>query len=178
MSQIINTLLDVSRLEAGQMKLRLSEWDLVSAVREALAELAPLAEGRRLFFEPAEGAVRVVADREIVGRILQNLLSNALKFTPDPGEIRIAIETERAGVRVSVADTGPGIAAEYHQKIFEKFPEVEASPVAGRHTSTGLGLAFCRLAVEAHGGQLGVESEQGRGSTFWFALPAGGPKAT
>jgi signal transduction histidine kinase len=174
MGQMVNNLLDVSRLEAGQMKLRRSEWNLVAVVREVLAELVPLAEGRLLVFEPTQEAVQVAGDREIVGRILQNLLGNALKFTPDPGEIRTTIEADEAGVRVSIADTGPGIAAEHHQKIFEKFAVLDGRPGGA---STGLGLAFCRLAMEAHGGQLGVESEPGRGSTFWFVLPAAARKA-
>jgi two-component system sensor histidine kinase/response regulator len=103
--------------------------------------------------------------------VIANLVANAVKFTPSPGEILVRVAAAAAGHRVSVADTGPGIPVEYHEKIFEKFGQAEASQ-AGAQRSSGLGLTFCKLAVEAHGGRIGVESAIGKGSTFWFTLPA------
>jgi signal transduction histidine kinase len=100
--------------------------------------------------------------------VLQNLLSNALKFTPDSGNVRIVVTPFESEIRIAVTDTGRGIAPQYHQHIFEKFGQVEDRK---NHLGTGLGLTFCKLAVEAHGGRIGVESEVGKGSTFWFALP-------
>jgi signal transduction histidine kinase len=107
-------------------------------------------------------------DPEIIRRVIANLVGNALKFTPEDGEVRIAVEQKEGLARLAVSDTGRGIPPEYHAKIFEKFAQVDKQQ---RQYSTGLGLTFCKLAVEAHGGQVGVQSQVGQGSTFWFVLP-------
>jgi signal transduction histidine kinase len=112
--------------------------------------------------------VRVFCDFEIIRRVIENLVGNAIKFTPATGEVRISISTENGTTRVSVADNGPGIPAEYHEKIFQKFGQAQSQ---NKNFGIGLGLTFCKLAVEAHGGCLGVQSEIGQGSTFWFTLP-------
>ena len=106
--------------------------------------------------------------------MIQNLLGNALKFTPSDGWIRLGIEPDENRVCVRVRDNGPGVPPEYQERIFEKFGQVEARANRQKH-STGLGLTFCKLAVEAHGGSVGVESEVDKGSTFWFVLPKDGP---
>jgi signal transduction histidine kinase len=102
--------------------------------------------------------------------VIANLVANAMKFTPAHGQILVRVTADASGQNVSIADTGPGIPQEYHEKIFEKFGQAEASQ-AGAQRSSGLGLTFCKLAVEAHGGRIGVESAIGKGSTFWFTLP-------
>jgi signal transduction histidine kinase len=169
MIRMINGILDVSKMEAQMMKLDLRECDLVQVVGQNLHDLESLVGARRLAFErPAEPA-RVLADQEIVARIVQNFLANALRFTPADGEIRVGIVVEAEHVRVFVADTGPGIAPDFHRSIFDKFVQAGASALP-RNLSTGLGLAFCKMAVEAHGGRIGVDSEPGKGSTFWFTL--------
>jgi signal transduction histidine kinase len=112
----------------------------------------------------------VVADQEIVSRIVQNFLANALRFTPAGGEIRVGIVVEASNTRVFVADTGPGVPPDFRDSIFDKFSQVAGSS-PDRSRTTGLGLAFCKMAVEAHGGRIGVDSELGQGSTFWFTLP-------
>jgi signal transduction histidine kinase len=100
--------------------------------------------------------------------VVQNLVGNAFKFTQNSGSVRLRIERLAQRVRVSVMDNGPGIEPEHHQRIFEKFGQADSNaPRAG----TGLGLTFCRLAVQAHAGSIGVESEPGKGSVFWFELP-------
>ena len=99
-----------------------------------------------------------------------NLIANAIKFTPKDGKIIVEAKTDASKATISVEDTGPGIPKEFHEKIFEKFGTVEARK-EGSKTSTGLGLAFCKLAIEMHGGKIGVESEVGKGSRFWFTLP-------
>ncbi len=170
--QIISDMLDTSRMEAGQMVLKPVELDLSRILEESIPGLRPLLGGREVRFVPPGTPALVFADRDILLRVIQNLLANAIKFTPkDGGQIRLGIESSGNRVCVSVHDNGPGIAAEYRHKIFEKFAQVEL-PAGRQKYSTGLGLTFCKLAVEAHGGAIGVDSEEGKGSTFWFELPA------
>jgi signal transduction histidine kinase len=112
----------------------------------------------------------LLCDVELSVRIIANLLANALKYSPANGEVFFGAEPCPAGVKLWVRDQGPGIPARFHTAIFEKFGVAE-QPLENRPPSTGLGLAFCKMAVEAHGGTIGVESEPGKGSTFWFTLP-------
>ncbi|OGV58520.1 MAG: hypothetical protein A2X49_13070 [Lentisphaerae bacterium GWF2_52_8] len=171
--QMVSDVLDTSKMEEGQMKLKLVECDLSRMLEEGILGLKSLFEGRVVRFKPGKIPVKVLADREIIFRVIQNLLANAIKFTPKTGGL-ILLDIKPAGgrVRVSLKDNGPGIAPEYRQKIFEKFGQAGAGI---KRYSTGLGLTFCKLAVEAHGGGIGVDSEEGKGSTFWFELPEKGP---
>ncbi len=111
----------------------------------------------------------MICDADVVRRVLENLISNAVKFTKADGTIRIKVQSNAADVTISVSDDGPGIPPDQHKHIFEKFGQTESGS-EHRH-STGLGLTFCRLAVEAHEGKIGVQSELGKGSTFQFSLP-------
>ena len=164
---MVTQLLDISRLEASQMPLQKTECDLVKTVQSAIDSLGVSVEARHLrLLAPAP--VTALGDVDILRRIVNNLLGNALKFTPQDGEIAVSITRETAAARVAVTDNGPGITAEDHQKIFEKFGQAQAGKEKG---GSGLGLTFCKLAVEAHGGRIGVLSEVGQGSTFWFTLP-------
>ena len=170
MIRMINGILDVSKMEAQMMKLDLRECDLVRVVGQSLDDLESLVGARRLAFErPAEPAW-VLADQEIISRIVQNFLANALRFTPADGEIHVGLVAEAEHVRVFVADTGPGIPPDFRESIFDKFFQIGGSALP-TNRSTGLGLAFCKMAVEAHGGRIGVDSELGKGSSFWFTLP-------
>jgi two-component system, sensor histidine kinase and response regulator len=170
MVRMINGILDVSKMEAQMMKLDLRECDLVQVVAASMNDLESLVGARRLAFESPAAPALVLADQEIVARIVQNFLANALRFTPSDGEIRVGVVVEEEQVRVFVADTGPGIAPDFHHSIFDKFAQV-GGPASSRNRSTGLGLAFCKMAVDAHGGRIGVDSELGKGSNFWFTLP-------
>ena len=170
MVRMINGILDVSKMEAQMMKLDLRECDLVQVVGQSLDDLESLVGARRLAFERPAAPARVLADQEIVSRIVQNLLANAMRFTPADGEIRVGVVVEAEHVRVFVADTGPGIPPDFRESIFDKFVQLDGSALH-RNRTTGLGLAFCKLAVEAHGGRIGVDSELGKGSSFWFTLP-------
>ena len=172
---MVNAVLDVSKIEAGEMKLHLVECDLVRIASDLMSGMQSLKEAREMILDAPAAPVTVVADKDLILRVIQNLLGNALKFTPSDGWIRLGIEPDENRVCVRVRDNGPGIPMEYRERIFEKFGQVEAR--ANRQKfSTGLGLTFCKLAVEAHGGSIGVESEVGEGSTFWFALPKDGPR--
>lgn len=169
MSVMVTSLLDVSRLEAGELPLNKTATLLAPVVRAAIEPLKGLAVGNHVTLAGPDGEGTATCDGEIIRRVLGNLVGNALKFTPEGGAVRVAVLNEGVFIRVVVHDDGPGIAPEHHTKIFAKFGQVQDRRAK---LGTGLGLAFCKLAVEAHGGRIGVESEVGRGSTFWFTLPA------
>ena len=172
--RLVNSVLDVSKMEGTSMRLQIAPCDVAAVARESLDELASLVGTRKFRGDWPDEPVMALVDRDVVARIMQNLLGNALKFTPPSGEVTMAVEANDDRVRVAVSDTGPGIPREYRERVFEKFGQVEAVS-RGQKLSTGLGLTFCRMAVEAHGGRIGVDSETGRGSTFWFVLPRKGP---
>jgi len=110
-------------------------------------------------------------DKEIICRVISNFVSNAIKYSPENGEVTLTVTHDNGYARVSVSDEGPGIELAYHKSIFEKFFQVSDEDGAKKHHGFGLGLHFCRLAVETHGGQIGVFSEVDKGSTFWFTIP-------
>lgn len=171
MESMIVGLLDVSRLEAGELVPQLEACDPV-ALAHQVAEVGMAGNlGRKVEIEVKEDLPAVKADRELLRRILTNLMGNALKFTKPGGTVTLQLGREGEDLRVSVSDNGPGIDPKDHGRIFEKFGQVQG---AHARLGTGLGLTFCRLAVEAHHGRIGVISDIGQGSTFWFVLPAGG----
>jgi signal transduction histidine kinase len=170
---MVNGVLDVNKLEAGKMTIDPGPCDLLALGREVTASLVSLTEGRTLAFSPA-GELSGWLDRGLIYRVLQNLIANALKFAPKTGgKVELHIVSTAGETRCEVRDNGSGVPVEYQESIFEKFGQVEGG---GKHRmfSTGLGLTFCKMAVEAHGGRIGVESRDGKGATFWFVLP---PKA-
>jgi signal transduction histidine kinase len=166
---MITTLLDVGRLEAGEMPLRLQTHDVAQIACKAATRFSPALHDRTLRCDVPPDPVLMICDADVVRRVLENLISNAVKFTKADGTIRIRVQRNAADVTISVSDDGPGIPQDQHKHIFEKFGQTESGS-EHRH-STGLGLTFCRLAVEAHEGKIGVQSELGKGSTFQFSLP-------
>ena len=118
----------------------------------------------------ASTAVATECDGDVLGRVIQNLISNAIKHTPASGRIEVSVTSWGDRVRVEVADEGPGVPADARAAIFEKFGAPKAR-VEQKYHSAGLGLAFCKLAVEAHGGAIGITPRSPRGSVFWFELP-------
>jgi signal transduction histidine kinase len=169
MRDMITTLLDVGRLESGQMPLRMEPHDIGEIAREAAQRFSPVLGNRILHCEVPPDPVLVSCDADVIRRVLENLINNALKFTKSGGAIWVDLEPEEASVQLSVRDDGPGIPPDQHARIFEKFGQTESG--AQQRHSTGLGLAFCQLAVEAHHGKIGVQSELGNGSRFWLTLP-------
>jgi two-component system, sensor histidine kinase and response regulator len=166
--KMLTQLLDVSRLESGKMPLNKIDCDLTDVARETIDSLVSPADRCRVILAATEPVI-AVCDRDILLRIISNLLVNALSVTPKDGVITIDIAFEDREAFVAVSDMGPGIQPEYHQKIFEKFGYMEMEK---RKAGDGVGLAFCKLAIEAHEGRIGVESEVGKGSRFWLKLPA------
>ena len=169
---MINDVLDVNKLEEGAVPLHRALLSVRELLHEALAQVESLAhaKGVVLSAHPEEGLPEIQADRDKLCRTLVNLLGNAVKFTPRNGQVSITASIVLGELRISVADTGEGIPHEAFNRIFEKFGQVEERR-EGRLRSTGLGLTFCKLAVEAHGGRIWVESEPGIGSTFTLAIP-------
>ena len=167
---MVNSLLDVSRLEQGQMPLNATESDIDVLIKNALDSLGSLTKQVSILHRKQVPPLTVNCDAELVTRVIANLVGNAVKFTPKAGTVAISTAEDGNGTTLRVADTGSGIPREYHEIIFEKFGQVEARKQRKMY-STGLGLTFCKLTVEAHGGTIGVESEVGKGSTFWFTMP-------
>lgn len=171
LTEMISSLLDVGRLEAGKMPLNKSNADLREIVRKAVTGLQGLATmyNADVRCELPEQPLTAHCDQDLIGRVVGNLLGNAIRYLAGGAGIRIVLEARPDGSRVAVIDKGPGISPELRDKIFEKFGQAEAG--RAQKYSSGLGLTFCKLAVEAHGGHIGVDSEVGKGSTFWFTLP-------
>ena len=173
--QLINDILDLSKIEAGQLELHSEEFLVEDALPEVLSTIAPLAMAKGIRVEQKmETNSLVKADRVRFKQILYNLLSNAVKFTPNGGEINIACIDDRDFVSVSVTDTGIGIRPEDQKLVFEEFRQVEGTPDTA-HQGTGLGLAITKRLVEQQGGRVSLESELGKGSRFTFTIPAVAP---
>jgi PAS domain S-box-containing protein len=171
--QLINDILDLSKIEAGQLELRCEQFLVKEALPEVLSTIRPLAMAKNIQVLQKLGTDRpVYADRVRFKQILYNLLSNAVKFTPKGGRIEIDCFESVNQVCLSVTDTGIGIRPEDQQIVFEEFRQVEGSPDAVNE-GTGLGLAITKRLVEQQGGKISLSSEPGKGSRFTFTLPAG-----
>ncbi len=172
LSRLIEQLLDLEQLESGQAVLYKSKGSLSALVVEAVEEVLPVAEGKGHVINFDLGSrddPAIDMDPDMVRRVLINLLENAVKYSRSEGMISVSLKQEPGELKVRVSDNGPGIAKDDQKRIFEKFARVHRGK--GRPKGLGLGLAFCRLAIEAHGGRIWVESELGKGSSFSFTLP-------
>jgi signal transduction histidine kinase len=171
MLYLIQNILDVYKYENGSMDLTKTEIHLRQLIKLAFREVAVLANESNIRFEILTGTDYVLnADRELLKRVLINLFSNAVKYSMQCTDVFIRIiEIDDAKVKVEVMDHGIGIEADEISYVFDKYARVK-NKTANLVGSTGLGLAFCKMAVEAHGGEIGVESVPGVGSTFWFTL--------
>jgi signal transduction histidine kinase len=169
---LINDVLDLSKVEAGQVELEVHPFSLREALERGVVMVRERAteDGVRVGFAADPEVDEVDGDERRIKQVIFNLLSNAVKFTPAGGEVDVSATRANGEVRVSVADTGPGIAPEDRERIFEEFQQSESGEA--HREGTGLGLALSKRYVELHGGRIWLESELGRGSTFTFALPA------
>ena len=169
-TQLAQELLDLSMIESGQMPMQMTRANLCEIVDEQIVHYEALTQQKRLSVSddvPPDLAAEV--DRKMIGRVLGNLIHNAIKFTPDRGRISIAAAASNDQITVSIVDTGVGIPAEDLPRIFERFYKVDR---ARGKSGTGLGLAIARHVVEAHSGRIWAESVEGKGATFYFTLPA------
>ena len=169
--RLTNSLLDINRLEAGQPIVNLQPVEPQSLVQDALDAVSPIAKNKnqQIQTELIDALPQVTIDGDMIRRVLINLTENAVKFTPPQGKITIGAALEGEYVRMWVEDTGPGIPREKHQSIFDKYTRLHGK---GGPAGFGLGLAYCRLAVEGHGGRIWIEDTAKTGSRFVFTLPA------
>jgi signal transduction histidine kinase len=169
---LINDVLDLSKVEAGQVELEVASFSLREALERGVVMVRETAtkHGVRLSLELAPGVHLVEGDERRLRQVIFNLLSNAVKFTPEGGEVVVATASRDHEVLISITDTGPGIPLEDHERIFEEFQQTDVG--VRQRDGTGLGLALSKRLVELHGGRIWVESEPGHGSRFVFTLPA------
>lgn len=168
---LINDVLDLSKIEAGQLTLSLSDYSMREIIQTVFTGVESLAAEKQLALKvivPSELPLGRGDERRIT-QVLLNLVGNAIKFT-EVGEVRVEAGTSDDTFRVSVTDTGPGIAPADQARIFEEFHQVDSSSTR-KKGGTGLGLSIAKRIIEMHGGRIWVESSLGKGSTFWFTLP-------
>ena len=169
---MINDLLNVSKMENGSLQLNLGDVEFALLAPRIIEQVQALADHKKIALSSdlGEELPRLSADEELLCRVVVNLLSNAIKFTPRGGAVSLHAQREASGeLRLAVRDNGAGIPPEAFEYIFDKFTQVGTQ--ASSRSSAGLGLAFCKLAVEAHAGRIWVESEVGQGSTFYCVFP-------
>jgi signal transduction histidine kinase len=169
LTALINDLLDTSKIENGHLVYNKEVFSLKDLVKETIADLKPTSLDNELIFQNNVDA-NIDADRDRIGQVVNNFLTNAIKYAPDGKKIIIALNREDGKVICSVQDFGKGIVAEEQEKIFERFYRI-----TGHNLNTfpglGLGLFICKEIIEKHGGKIGLISERGKGSTFYFELP-------
>jgi signal transduction histidine kinase len=168
---LINDVLDLSKIEAGQLELELSDYCVRDIAQTVRSTLEPLASDKKLAFklELAPDLPPGHGDGRRLTQVLINLVGNAIKFT-DAGEVAIKAEANNGSFHVSVRDTGPGISAADQAKLFQEFQQAD-NAITKKKGGTGLGLAISKRIIEMHGGRIWVESRSGQGSTFAFTLP-------
>lgn len=168
---LINDVLDISKIEAGQVTLFRDKFDLADAIRASMEKVSPLAEKKGLLLSSVMVPERlgIVSDRRRIEQVLINLLNNAVKFT-DKGKVHLQCQIIDRNVMISVSDTGIGMSAEEIQTLFQPFTQID-SGISRQYEGTGLGLSICKKLVELLDGEIWVESEPGKGSAFYFTLP-------
>ncbi len=175
LSSMIDGFLDISRLESGREELNLERVDVPGLARGCLHALRPTAAAKSIVMRAHQlgNCPPALADRRQIERVMNNLVGNAIKYSPEGSEVDVVVQAQNGQIKVSVTDTGRGIDKDELSHIFEKFYRGRG-PSMGEVRGTGLGLSLVKLIVESHGGEVGVESEPGEGSTFSFTLPVAG----
>ena len=168
---MVMNILDVQKFDEATLELSLSNEPLSRTIMEALDQVKYMIEQKslKLIIEDDVTAVSRI-DMELITRVVVNILSNAIKFSPANKELIIKTQVKEGFIKCTVKDNGPGIPQDKINLVFDKFTQINAKK-SGNVRSTGIGLTFCKLAIEAHGGEIGVSSEEGKGATFWFTLP-------
>ena len=172
MLNMVMNILDVQKFEEAKMTLDIKDHSLFSVAESAIQQIEFLSHQKSIIIDNTISPQIVTTfDIEIIKRVFVNLLTNGIKYTPNHGKIKLFDDKSQTGIiRIGVSDTGEGIPADKFEQIFDKFVQVKAKNL-GDIRSTGLGLAFCKLAIEAHNGQINVESELNKGTIFWLTLP-------
>lgn len=170
--RLINDLVDSSRIQNNQLDLQLALCDLVPLVAQVVEEQSSMAPARTISWNSAVSQAEVMADADRIGQVVSNYLSNALKYSASDQPVTVSLLCEDGMARVAVEDHGPGLSAEQRERIWERFVRIKDVEVkSGSGVGLGLGLYICRNLIERQGGQVGVISQSGAGSTFWFTLP-------
>ncbi len=167
---LINDLLDLEKMESGKMELELKAVELSALLKRCAGAVASLAEKRSISLDMTACVVTVFADERRLSQTVINLLGNAIKFSPEGSKVTVRAENLSGEVRVTIQDQGPGIPAAKQALIFERYYQMSESGQA-KQEGTGLGLTISKAIITAHNGRIGVDSEEGKGSTFWFCLP-------
>jgi signal transduction histidine kinase len=175
---MIQSLLDIHKMEDGKLEPERKPIDIGTLIENLMEAFQASAEYHQieLEFDLPDTDEWVQGDEMLMKRVISNLISNAIRHTPPFGTVKVGVAGVQGNgsLKLSVSDTGDGIEPQYHDKIFERFEQVDLKKSGAKVGSSGLGLAFCKMAVEAHGGNIWVESDgNGRGSTFCFSMPAG-----
>ncbi len=172
--KLINDLLDIDKLEAGRLRMNFKHTSMDQVVERAFDAVHNLAGIEKIKLEKKGKPAELIADPDRLVQVLVNLLSNAIKYSPQKSKITVETSISKNVTEVKVIDRGAGVPEKYHQSIFERFEQVN-TPDRAQKGGSGLGLAICKAIVEQHGGQIGLISEEGKGSTFWFKLPESPP---
>jgi PAS domain S-box-containing protein len=170
LTSMVHSLLDVNRLEANEMPINLSPCNLNEAAHQSIRGMGELTDGKQILMISTADTNQIVCDPQLIGRTFDNLLNNAIQYSPSGGTVTLSIENLGEEVYVEITDQGPGVPEEHHETIFKKFGQIEGTKQK-RKSSTGLGLTFCKLTIEAHNGAIGIRNHPEKGCVFWIKLP-------
>ncbi|GCE21107.1 sensor histidine kinase [Dictyobacter kobayashii] len=171
-TRLVNDLLDVSRILEHKLELKIQFCNLIDLVQRVVADQLSLAHTRTIdILLPQDDMVPVVVDIDRVGQVLTNYLTNAIKYSSADAPIQVTLEVQEQQAYIAVRDQGPGLTKEEQRRIWERFYQTPGRHVHSGAGGLGLGLYICQNIIQQHAGQVGIESEPGQGSTFWFTLP-------
>lgn len=172
LQRLVNDMLDIARMEAGETKVNLAAFDICETMRLSVIHLQQMFEDKNINFRASfdKESMHVTGDRDAIQRVIINLLHNAAKFTPENGEISVTVRDIKGKAEITISDSGEGISKEDLPYIFDRFHKADKSRSRDK-TSVGLGLYIVKNILKAHQEEIQVESEQGKGTTFLFHLP-------